>query len=164
MIPSTNAEPAENGIESLDYVTVMIGEQMLGLPIRRVHDVFITHAITLVPTAPPEIVGLINLRGRVVTAICLRRRLGRPAEQRQDRRGNVEWVAIGIDHGRESYALIVDAVGEVLRLPPSTLEPAPAHLDPLWAAVATGVHRLHDRLLVALDVDALMDFGIPAAA
>ena len=80
------------GVETLDYVTVMIGEQMLGLPIRRVHDVFITHAITLVPTAPAEIVGLINLRGRVVTAICLRRRLGRPAEQRSAGKGGTDGI------------------------------------------------------------------------
>ena len=161
--PQTEQD-ADDYVDSLDYVTVMIGEQMLGLPIRRVHDVFITHAITLVPTAPQEIVGLINLRGRVVTAICLRCRLGRPAQPRFDRQGKVEWVAVGIDHGRESYALIVDAVGEVMRLPPASLEPAPAHLDPLWAGVSTGVHRLHDRLLVALDIDALLNFDIPAAA
>lgn len=150
--------------ESLDYVTVMIGDQILGLPIGRVHDVFITNRITLVPRAPCEIIGLLNLRGRIVTAICLRRRLGRPVTLRQDREGKTELVAVGIDHGGEAYALIVDAVGEVMRLDQSTFEPSPVHLDRNWAALATGVHRLEDRLLVVLDVDAILALELDAAA
>jgi purine-binding chemotaxis protein CheW len=158
------AEPAAPGFDSLDYVTVMIGDQILGLPIGRVHDVFITNRITLVPRAPSEIIGLLNLRGRIVTAICLRRRLGRPVTLRQDREGKTELVAVGIDHEGEAYALIVDAVGEVMRLDQSTFEPVPVHLDRAWAALATGVHRLDERLLVVLDVDALLAIELDAAA
>jgi len=157
-------EPAMGTFDSLDYVTVMIGDQILGLPIGRVQDVFITNRITLVPRAPSEIVGLLNLRGRVVTAICLRRRLGRPVTFRQDREGKTELVAVGIDHEGEAYALIVDAVGEVMRLDQSTFEPSPVHLDRNWAALATGVHRLEDRLLVVLDVDAILALELAAAA
>jgi purine-binding chemotaxis protein CheW len=146
--------------ESLDYVTVLIGEQLLGLPIGRVHDVFITNRITPVPLAPKEIIGLINLRGRVVTAICLRKRLGQPALQKSDS----ELVAVGIDDGGEAYALIVDSVGEVMRLDHSTLEAVPVHLDRGWAALAAGVHRLDDRLLVVLDVDAVLRINLPLAA
>ncbi|MGO4404294.1 chemotaxis protein CheW [Bosea sp. RAF48] len=147
--------------DSLDYVTIRIGEQLLGLPIGRVQDVFITDRITLVPRAPSEIVGLLNLRGRIVTAICLRKRLGRtvPDAQRQG-----ELTAIGIDHRGEAYALIVDAVGEVIRLDRSTFEPLPVHLDRVWTALATGVHRLADELLVILDLDAVLDLDLPAAA
>jgi purine-binding chemotaxis protein CheW len=61
-----------------EYVTVMVCDQIFGLPIDRVHDVFIASSLTTVPLAPKEIVGLLNLRGRVVTAMCLRRRLGLP--------------------------------------------------------------------------------------
>lgn len=158
------AEPSLTAFDSLDYVTVRIGDQLLGLPIGRVHDVFITNRITLVPRAPSEIVGLLNLRGRIVTAICLRRRLGRPVTFRQDREGKQELVAVGIDHEGEAYALIVDAVGEVMRLDQSTFEPVPVHLDRAWTALATGVHRLDDRLLVVLDVDAILAIELDAAA
>ena len=158
------SEPSTAAFESLDYVTVTIGDQLLGLPIGRVHDVFIANRITLVPRAPSEIVGLLNLRGRIVTAICLRRRLGRPVTSRQDREGKMELVAVGIDHQGEAYALIVDAVGEVMRLDQSTFEPVPVHLDRTWAALATGVHRLDDRLLVVLDVDAILAIELDAAA
>lgn len=158
-------EPAAPGFsDSLDYVTIRIGEQLLGLPIGRVQDVFITNRITVVPRAPDEIVGLINLRGRIVTAICLRKRLGRPVEFKRGGQGNDELTAIGIDHHGEAYALIVDAVGEVIRLDRSTFEPLPVHLDRVWAALGTGIHRLADELLVVLDLDAVLDLDLRSAA
>ncbi len=158
-------EPAAPGFgDSLDYVTIRVGEQLLGLPIGRVQDVFIANRITIVPRAPDEIVGLINLRGRIVTAICLRKRLGRPVELRLDGQGRHELTAIGIDHDGEAYALIVDAVGEVIRLDRSTFEPLPVHLDRVWAALATGIHRLDGELLVVLDLDAVLDLDLRSAA
>lgn len=162
--PQTPA-PATSGFgDSLDYVTIRVGEQLLGLPIGRVQDVFIANRITVVPRAPDEIVGLINLRGRIVTAICLRKRLGRPAEFKLDGQGRHELTAIGIDHGGEAYALIVDAVGEVIRLDRSTFESLPVHLDSVWAALATGIHRLDGELLVVLDLDAVLDLDLRSAA
>lgn len=158
------AAPPPGFGDSLDYVTVRIGEQLFGLPIGRVQDVFIANQITAVPRAPDEIVGLLNLRGRVVTAMCLRKRLGRPARLKFDARGRTELTAIGIEHEGEAFALIVDAVGEVIRLDRSTLEPLPVHLDRIWAALAMGVHRLPDQLLVILDLDAVLDLDLRAAA
>ncbi|KRE16094.1 chemotaxis protein CheW [Bosea sp. Root483D1] len=151
--------------DSLDYVTVTVGGQLLGLPIGRVQDVFIATRITPVPLAPREIVGLINLRGRVVTAICMRRRM-RHAETYAIPTGaeEHELTAVGLDQGGEAFALIVDAVGEVMRLSRTTFEPVPIHLDRAWAAIAKGVHRLDDRLLVVIDVDAVLNIELPIAA
>ena len=163
MITQHNATVSGFG-DSLDYVTVTIGDQMLGLPIGQVHDVFIATRITPGPRAPSEIAGLLNLRGRVVTAICLRRRLGRAVAPIDFSGSQCELVAVGIDHGGEAFALIVDAVGEVMRLDRSTLEPVPVHLDPRWSALAAGVHRLEDRLLVVLDIDAVLKIDLPLAA
>lgn len=158
--PSASGAPAA----SLDYVTVVVGEQLLGLPIERVNDVFIATRYTPVPRAPRDIVGLLNLRGRVVTAICLRRRLGlEPIGERQPD-GRCELVSVGVEDAGEPYALIVDAVGEVTRLDRSTLEAVPVNLDSTWGALASGVHRLEDRLLVILDVDAVLSIDIPVAA
>lgn len=158
-------EAAVTGFEdSLDYVTVMVGEQLLGLPIGRVQDVFIATRITPVPLAPREIVGLLNLRGRVVTAICMRKRMGYPAAGKGVREADCELVAVGIDQGGEAFALIVDVVGEVMRLSHATFEPVPIHLDRAWAALAKGVHRLEDRLLVVIDVNAVLNIELPVAA
>jgi len=163
--PQPPSVPGSNGFgNSLDYVTVMIGNQMLGLPIDRVHDVFIATRITPVPRAPSEIVGLLNLRGRIVTAVCLRKRLGRTPVLSNHVNENCELVAVGIDIGGEAYALIVDAVGEVMRLDRSTFEPVPVHLDRSWASLAAGVHRLDDLLLVVLDIDAVLKLDLASAA
>ncbi len=109
------------------------------------------------------IIGLLNLRGRIVTAICLRNRLG-CALTEACAKGCAELTAIGLDHRGEAYGLIVDAVGDVVRLDRSTLEPLPVNLDPTWAALAAGVHRLPDSLLVVLDLDAVLDLDLRAAA
>jgi purine-binding chemotaxis protein CheW len=152
------ADNAPSG-EYDEYVTVTVAGQMFGLPIDRVHDVFIASSLTKVPLAPREVVGLLNLRGRVVTAICLRRRLG--LADRQD--GSAE-MAIGLEHQGESYGLVVDAVGEVMRLSPDSLEPNPAHMDERWLKISQGVHRLDQKLLIVLDIDAALSFDAEARA
>ena len=137
--------------ESIQYVTVVIGGQLFGLPIERVHDVFMPESITRVPLSRPEIAGVLNLRGRIVTAIDMRRRLHLPA-----REGEAQAMAVGIEHKGESYGLLIDNVGEVLDLPSSGREPNPVNLDPRWAAISGGVHRLNGQLMVILDVDRVL--------
>ena len=145
--------------DTIEYVTVMVGEQIFGLPIDRVHDVFIASALTDVPLAPREIVGLLNLRGRVVTAMCLRRRLGLPDRGEDDRN-----MAVGLEHQGESYGLLVDQVGEVMKLTADTHEPNPVHMDPRWVKLSRGVHRLDDKLLIILDVDAVLSLEVQSQA
>ena len=132
----------------IEFVTVLIADQLFGLPISRVHDVFMVDRLTRVPLAPPEIAGILNLRGRVVTMIDMRCRLDLPA--REEGRGN---MAVGIEHRGESYGLLIDSVGEVLKISAASRDPNPVNLDPRWARVAEGVVQLEDRLMVVLDVE-----------
>lgn len=136
----------------LEYVTVTIGEQLFGLPIGQVQDVFVPGRLTPVPLAPEEIAGVLNLRGRIVTALDMRCRLGLP---KRDVRRNA--MAVGIELNGESYGLVIDAVGEVLKLHESTREPPPINLDGRLAQVAAAIHRLDGELLVVLDVGRLLD-------
>ena len=152
-----SARPSSVG--SVEYPTVVVAGQLLGLPIHRVHDVFVAIEITAVPLAAPEIAGLLNLRGRVVTAVSLRRRLGLPGAPASDRR-----MAVGLEHKGEAYGLLVDEVGEVLKLDPTMLQPNPVHLSPRWAGLSQGVYQLDGRLLIELDVDAALEFAIDAKA
>jgi len=141
-----------------EYVTATVGGQLFGLPIARVQDVFVLGRLTRVPLAAPEIAGVLNLRGRIVTAIDMRRRLDlAPGEVRRR-------MAIGIESKGESYGLLVDAIGEVLNLPSSGREGNPVHLEARLARVSAGVHRLEDRLMVVLDVDRVLDVGQQAEA
>jgi purine-binding chemotaxis protein CheW len=142
-----------------ECVTFTVAGQMFGLPIERVQDVFKPARMTRVPLAGPEIAGVLNLRGRIVTAIHLSHRLdlhshadGKPP------------MAIGIECGAESFGLLVDMVGEVLKLSDDEREANPINLDRRLARVAAGVFRLDGQLLVLLDVDRVLELGAEAMA
>ena len=134
-----------------EYVTVMIEDQLFGLPINEVQDVFTPDAITKVPLSPPEVAGVLNLRGRIITAMDLRTRLGLPPKP-----GDHQKMAVGIEYNGESYGLIIDKVGEVHRLKKSDFEPNPVNLDPRWAGISAGVYRLEGSLLVVFDVEKIL--------
>jgi purine-binding chemotaxis protein CheW len=142
-----------------EYVTGMIGDQLFGLPISRVQDVFVPDRITRVPLSGPEIAGVLNLRGRIVTAIDMRRRLDLPPRGKGD-----PLMAVGIEMKGESYGLLIDTVGEVMKLGDATLEPNPVNLDPRLAQVSAGVQRLDGQLMVILDVDHLLTMSANAVA
>jgi purine-binding chemotaxis protein CheW len=142
-----------------EYVTVTIGDHMFGLPIFRVQDVFVPVGLTRVPLAPPEVAGILNLRGRVVTAIDMRSRL-----DFGEREPGTPLMAIGIELKGESYGLLVDAVGEVMQLHNSACEAKPANLDPRLSRVAAGIYRLEGQLMVVLDVDRVLDIRNGAVA
>jgi purine-binding chemotaxis protein CheW len=142
-----------------EYVTVTIGEHMFGLPIFRVQDVFVPDRLTRVPLAPPEVAGVLNLRGRVVTAIEMRSRLDLGVRAK-----DAPVMAIGIEMKGESYGLLVDAVGEVMALRNAACEVKPANLDPRLSRVAAGVYRLEGQLMVVLDVDRVLDIKSGAIA
>jgi purine-binding chemotaxis protein CheW len=115
--------------------------------------------MTRVPLAGSEIAGVLNLRGRIVTAINLSNRLDLEAQSNA-----AAPMAIGIECGAESFGLLVDTVGEVLKLPDDDREPNPINLDRKLARVSSGVFRLDGQLLVVLDVDRVLDLGSEAAA
>ena len=143
----------------IEYVTATVGGQLFGMPIGRVQDVFMPERLARVPLAPPEIAGMLNLRGRIVTAIDMRRRLGLGAPEDRGQR-----MAVGIESRGESYGLLIDAIGEVLKLPAASREDNPVNLDARLARVSAGVHRLEDALMVVLDVDRVLELGVQAEA
>jgi purine-binding chemotaxis protein CheW len=142
-----------------EYVTALIGGQLFGLPILRVQDVFIPERLTRVPLAPAEVAGVLNLRGRIVTLIEMRQCLGLAA-----RPAGEPFMAIGVELRGESYGLLIDSVGEVLRLDEASHEPNLINLDPRLARVSAGVHRLENQLLVVVDVDRVLDAAPRAIA
>ena len=143
-----------SGIEGAmtEYVTTMIGDQLFGLPISRVQDVFMPERLTRVPLASSDVAGVLNLRGRIVTAIDMRARLGLPKADR----GRPP-MAVGVDLRGESYGLLIDSIGEVMKLPDDSREDNPVNLDPRMAKMSAGVHRLDGQLMVVLDVDRVLE-------
>jgi purine-binding chemotaxis protein CheW len=142
-----------------DYVAFTAAGQLFGLPIERVQDVFTSPSLTRVPLAGPEVAGVLNLRGRIVTVIDLAKRL----EMKASNAGKAHMV-IGVEFGAESFGILVDRVSEVLSLPDAEREPAPINLDRKLGGVTVGVFRLRQELLTVLDADRLLDIANRAAA
>ena len=143
----------------VEYVTATIGGQLFGLPIAGVQDVFVPDRLTSVPLAPPEIAGVLNVRGRILTIIDMRRRLELEALEESRRT-----LVVGIEHKGESYGLLIDRVGEVLKLPARSFEDNPINFDRTLAQLSAGVHRLDGKLMVVLDLDRVLKLGTAAKA
>ena len=137
-----------------EYVTAVIGGQLFGLPISRVQDVFMPERLTRVPLSSHEIAGVLNLRGRIVTVVDMRARLG--LARAEDGKPP---MAVGVDLRGESYGLLIDQIGEVLRLSEDSCEENPVNLDPRMAKLAGGVHRLDGQLMVVLDIDRVLEIA-----
>ena len=147
-----NDKNAASSKGSKEFLTARVGDQTFGIPVLQVQDVLGEQRVTRVPLARAEIAGSLNLRGRVVTAINLRRKLDLP-----DRPKGEKSMYIVVEHKGELYSLIVDTVGEVLSLPDSDFENTPPTLDPAWRALALGIYRLKALLLVIIDVPVMLE-------
>jgi len=114
-------------------------DQTLGVNVSGIRDVFRAAAMTHLPLSGPEIAGVLNLRERIVTAIAACSRLGLPSSTKSR---TCQSLAIGLGRRGESLGLIIDEIGEVVRVQESDLEQNPVNLDATWLAVSCGVHRL----------------------
>lgn len=149
MTPEPMPETFSSGL-----VTVAVADRYFGVPLARVTHVFVPDRLSPVPLAPAEVAGLMNRRGRIITALDLRVRLGLPM-----RPPGAPMVAVGVEQGGELYGLIADEAFEAMRTAPSDLEAAPATLIGRWAGLCAGVCRLNDGLLTVLDVDRVLDLN-----
>ena len=154
---SRNADGASDQTE--EFVTFTIAGQLFGIPVLQIQDVLSSYQITPIPLAPPEITGSLNLRGRVVTAIDVRLRLGLSARPKE-----AESMSIVAENEGELYSLMVDSVGEVLALSQSEYERNPPTLDAKFRTFSDGIYRLDKQLLVVLDVNRLLDYERSDAA
>jgi purine-binding chemotaxis protein CheW len=132
--------------EITQVCTFLLDGNYFGIDVHTVQEVMHPLEMTPVPLAPAAVEGLINLRGQIVTAIDLRRRLGL-AE-----RGDGEMVmnvVIRTDDG--ALSLVVDEIGDVIEVAAATYEPIPDTLQGIARELIAGVHKLDGRLLLILD-------------
>lgn len=153
--PETRAAGAFSGEAAGMMLTLTVAGQLCGVPVLSVRDVLGVQAITRIPLAPREVAGSLNLRGRIVTAVDLRSRLGLPP-----REAGKGAMSVVVEVGGELYSLLADQVGEVLSLSAGERSPNPPTLDPSWREFSLGVHRLGGQLLVLLDVERLLELGM----
>ena len=136
------------------YCTFYVENSFFGIDVRHVQEIIRFQNMTNVPLADSVIKGLINLRGQIVTAIDLRRRLGlkpRPAED--------EPMNVIINTSDGAVSLLVDEIGDVLELDEDIYEPPPQNLSGKAGGLTTGVYKLKDKLLLTLDTKKLFDFS-----
>jgi purine-binding chemotaxis protein CheW len=134
------------------FSTFELGDQWYGVPVESVQEVIKFQTMTPVPLAPPSVVGLINLRGQVTTAIDLRLRLELPSRAADD---VPMLVVVRTDDGLVS--LLVDRIGDVVDTDEETFELAPETLTGTAGELIRGAFKQGDRLLLALDVDRTVD-------
>ncbi len=151
-------DPSFSGTNS-DFVTLTLAGQLFGIPVTSVQDVLGPQTINPIPLAPPEVAGSLNLRGRIVTAFDVRKRLGLPP-----RPASEPGMSVVVEHGAELYSLSIDVVGEVLNLPLASFERNPTNLDSRWRSISEGIFQLDDRLMVVLDIPQLLALGAAEAA
>ncbi|WP_316979635.1 chemotaxis protein CheW [Shumkonia mesophila] len=140
--------------ETREYVTLTIAGQWFGIPVLTVQDVLGPRDVARIPLADPVIAGSINLRGRIVTVIDMRKRLALPPRP-DDKPG----MNVVVEHGGNLYSLLIDAVGEVMEVPGDKYEKNPATIDPLWRDFSEGIYRLKNQLLIVLNVEKLFEVG-----
>jgi purine-binding chemotaxis protein CheW len=130
------------------FCTFYLDRHLFGVDVLDVQEVIRYQAMTRVPLAPPVVEGLINLRGQIVTALDLRRRLELPVRPAGETPMN---VVVQTDEGAISF--LVDRIGDVVEATDDQFEPAPGQLQGVPRDLITGVYKLEHELLVVLDTE-----------
>lgn len=138
----------------LHIVGFQVGRETYGVPITSLHEIVRVPEITAVPDAPEYMEGVINLRGRIVSVIDLRKRLGEKKVS-----GNRRNRILVIEHKGRLAGLIVDSASEVLKIPASDVEESPTSRQESGTNCVTGLGKYKGRLIVLLDMTKLLDFN-----
>ncbi|MEM9165962.1 MAG: chemotaxis protein CheW [Planctomycetota bacterium] len=160
-VSASELDPSQGN--QLQLVTFEVANEEFAVDILAVQEINRMMDLTRVPASPPAVEGVINLRGKIIPVMDLRKRFGMPAGDVTDR---MRIIVVEV-HSRV-IGFIVDSVNEVLRIGSSIVEPAPAMVSSVDTDFIAGVGKLEDRLLILLDLDTLFDAGlvdsIPQAA
>ena len=133
----------------IQYCTFRLDQALVGVDVLEVQEVLKSQAMTPVPKAPAEVVGLINLRGQIVTAIDLKRKLG------METCCGPESLNVIVRTETGPVSLLVDAVGDVIELLDDNLESIPDTIRGSARGFFEGVQKLEGDLMAVLDVSAL---------
>jgi purine-binding chemotaxis protein CheW len=138
----------------LHIVGFQVGRETYGVPITSLHEIVRVPEITAVPDAPDYMEGVINLRGKIVSVIDLRKRFGE-AKRALNRRNRI----LVVEHAGRLCGLIVDSASEVLKIPAAEIEPSPSTLQEGGLHCVTGLGKYKGRLIVLLDMAKLLESG-----
>jgi purine-binding chemotaxis protein CheW len=155
MATDTVSLKSERARTSGRFSTFFVADLYFGVDVLRVQELLRFQQMTRVPQAPDIIEGLINLRGQIVTAIDMRRRLRLPPRAGDKTPMN---IVVRTDDGVVS--LLVDEIGDVVDVDEATYERPPENLDPAARELIRGVYKLKNRLLLVLDAERTVDLSV----
>lgn len=144
---------------SSQYCTFLVDDLYFGIDVRHVQEVLRSQEITPIPRAPAVIEGLINLRGQIVQAVDMRRRLGLPPRPEDAHPMN---MVVRTEEGAAS--LLVDEIGDVLEVEGERFEPVPNNLAAQAQDLLQGVCKLNDRLLLVLNTERTLELDRASSA
>ncbi len=145
----------EGHVNKTNFFTVFVDKHVYGLDVKEAETIFKVGYITPIPLIHREVAGFINLRGKIVVAVSLRRRLGIPETDEI-----CEKFAIGLEAANEHFALLVDRVGDVLALPELARTEIPPHFTSRQALFTRDLYLYDSKLTPILDIARLFDFSI----
>lgn len=147
---------AGGGVRSTELLTCRVGEQWIGLQVAQVREVVTPQPCTDMPLSSDAVMGLINLRGRVITQLDVRKVIGLPEREESKFR-----VAIVETLSGEDFGMAIDEVGEVIELDPERYEKTPKTLDMIWQQVSEGVLKQDERVVVLVNVERFIAMTVP---
>jgi purine-binding chemotaxis protein CheW len=145
-------EQLSSGGDILQLVTFKMNTEEYAVDILKVQEINRMSEIAKVPNAPEYVEGVINLRGRVIPVVSLRKRFGF-AEKDSDEQSRI----IIMDIQSITIGVIVDSVSEVLRIPSNTVDPAPSFSTELGTEFIKGIAKMEDRLIILIDMNILIE-------
>jgi purine-binding chemotaxis protein CheW len=137
--------------KDLQVVGFRIGNETFGVRIGSVREIVRVPEITSVPSAPDTVEGVINLRGKIIPVMDLRKRFGH-VDIQPDKKNRI----LVVELQNKLIGLIVNAASEVLKIPPSEIEPPGSVFAEGESSYVTGVGKLKGRLIILLDVSKLL--------
>ena len=140
------------------YIMMRLNRSLFGMLVDNIEDVLTPHDITPIPLAPPEVMGSLNLRGRIVTAINLKVKLSlvKNNENSDDKKKKSKQKNIVIEHDGQLYSFLVDEVSEILDIAPEEIAGNPENISEEWKNYSKGIFTMKDELMVILDMEKLV--------
>lgn len=142
-------------VEVKQFCTFYLDKLLFGIEVGKVQEVIRYQEMTRVPLAAPDVIGLINLRGQIVTALDLRRRLDMP-----ERAADKLPLNVVVRTGEEAVSLLVDEIGDVLEVDADSFEAPPATLKGEARELISGTYKLKERLLLILDTEKTVTMAV----
>lgn len=143
----SQAISSKNKPEVNQFVTMTIGHQIFGISVEYIVDILSQQKINPIPLSRQEIIGSLNLRGRIVTALDIRALLGLNDKPHLEKK-----MCVVVDYGSELFSLMVDKVGDVVHIPTNKLAKNPDNLNKLWQEISLGIFPMEGELVVILDI------------